>query len=147
MFKTENIHKLFMLAGIVAMTATLYLAWMLLQRIEPQAVDLLRQEILAELDLQSFHQQMHALETEEQAAGAEYSPQQQDILQADMRVVQQEMRAATDKLKHLNLQRAELAGNVKLTLLTIFIVLSASLMLIIFGFIGWYFRIRVVEEP
>lgn len=145
--RTQTVHKLFMLTGIVAMAVTLYLAWMLMQRIEPQAIDLLRQEILAELDLQSFHQQLQALETEEKAVGGDYSPQQLEILKADMRVMHNETRAAAEKLEQMSRKRAELARNIKMTLLIIFIVLSASMMLIIFGFIGWHFRIRILEEP
>jgi hypothetical protein len=146
-FRTPAIHKIFMLLGIVATVAALYLAWTLLNRIEPQAMDILRQQIMAELDLQSFHQQLKSLETEEQQAAAEYSPQQLEILNADVQVLQKEMRAATEKLGQISLRRAELMGNIKITLLVTLIVLSASLMLIIFGFIGWYFRIRILEEP
>jgi thioredoxin-like negative regulator of GroEL len=146
-FNTQAIHKLFMLTGIVAAAATLYLAWTLLSRIEPQAMDILRQQILAELDLQSFHRQLQSLEAEERQAAADYSPQQLEILKADVQVLQKETRAATERLGQISLKRAELTGNIKITLLITLIVLSASLMLIIFGFIGWYFRIRILEEP
>ena len=146
-FRTPTIHKLFMLTGVLAAVATLYLSWILLNRIEPQLTDVLRQQILAELDLQSFHQQRQALEAEEQAAGGEYSPQQMEILQSDMRALQNQTRVAVEKLEQIGRQRTGLSGNIKLTLLVILVVLSVSLMLIIFGFIGWRFRIRVVEEP
>jgi hypothetical protein len=146
-FNTQAIHKIFMAAGIVAVIATLYLAWTLLNRIEPQAMDVLRQQILAELDLQSFHQQLQNLEAEEREAAAEYSPQQLEILKADMQAMQKQTRVATEKLGQISLKRMELTGNIKITLLVTLIVLSASLMLIIFGFIGWYFRIRILEEP
>jgi hypothetical protein len=146
-FDTQAIHKLFMLGGVVATAATLYLAWTLLNRIEPQAMDVLRQQILAELDLRSFHQQLQSLEAEERQAAAEYSPQQLEILRADMQVMQKETRAATEKLGQISLKRSELTANIKITLMVTLIVLSASLMLIIFGFIGWYFRIRILEEP
>jgi hypothetical protein len=127
--------------------ATLCLAWTLLNRIEPQAMDILRQQILAELDLRSFHQQLQSLEAEERQAAADYSAQQLEILKADMQVLRQETLAATEKLGQISLERAELTGNIKITLLVTLAVLSASLMLIIFGFIGWYFRIRILEEP
>lgn len=146
-FRTEAIHKLFMLIGIGTTIATLSLAWTLMHRIEPQTIDVLRQQILAELDLQSFLQQLQALEAEEQAVGEEYSPQQLEILQADTQVLQKEIHVAAGKLEQINRERAELARNIKLTLLITLIVLSASLMLIIFGYIGWYFRIRILEEP
>jgi hypothetical protein len=146
-FGTQTIHKLFMLIGIGTTVATLSLAWTLMQRIEPQAINVLRQQILAELDLQSFYQQLHAMEAEEQTVGGEYSPQQLEILQADTQVLQKEIRAASEKLQQINQKRAELTWNIKLTLLITLIVLSASLMLIIFGFIGWHFRIRILEEP
>jgi hypothetical protein len=146
-FKTPSIHKLFMLTGMLAAAATLYLAWILLNRIEPQLTDALRQQIIAELDLESLHQQRQALEAEKQAAGSEYSPQQLEILQSDMQALQNRTLAAAEKLGQIGSQRAGLYGNIKLTLLAILLVLSTSLMLVIFGFIGWHFRIRVVEEP
>jgi hypothetical protein len=146
-FRTPTIHKLFMLTGVLAAAATLYLAWVLLNRIEPQLTDVLRQQILAELDLQSFHQQRQALEAEEQAAGGEYSPQQREILQSDMQALQNKTRTAAEKLEQIGRQRVGLMGSIELTLLVILVVLSASLILAIFGFIGWRFRIRVVEEP
>ncbi|HEX5055922.1 MAG TPA: hypothetical protein VFX02_05440 [Gammaproteobacteria bacterium] len=146
-FRTPTIHKLFMLTGVLAAAATLYLAWILLQRIEPQLTGVLRQQILAEFDLESFHQQRHALEAEERAAGGEYSPQQLEILQSDMLALESQTREAVEKLEQIGRQRAGLYGNIKLTLLAILLVLSASLMLAIFGFIGWRFRIRIVEEP
>lgn len=135
-----------MLTGVMAAVATLYLAWTLLNRIEPQATDLLRRQILAELDLQSFHQQSQALEAEAQAVGGEYSARQLETLRADMQLLQNETRAAAENLRQISQRRDELAGNIKITLLITLIVLSASLMLVIFGFIGWRFRIRVVEE-
>jgi hypothetical protein len=145
--RTQTVHKLFMLIGIGTTVATLYLAWTLMHRIEPQIIDVLRQQILAELDLQSFHQQLQAVEAEVQTVGGEYSPQQLEILQADMQVLRKEIHVAAGKLEGINLRRAELARNIKLTLLITLIVLSASLLLIIFGYIGWYFRIRILEEP
>jgi hypothetical protein len=146
-FRTPVIHKIFMLSGIIAAAATLYLALALCNRIEPEAMDVLRQQILAELDLQSFHQQLQSMETEAQQAGGEYGPQQLEMLKADTQLLQKEIRAGTEKLGQIALKRTELMGNIKITLLVILAVLSASLMLIIFGFIGWYFRIRIVEEP
>jgi hypothetical protein len=146
-FNTQAIHKIFMLAGIVAVVATLYLAWTLLNRIEPEAMDVLREQLLAELDLQSFHQQLQIMEAEAQQAGGEYSPQQLEMLKADTQMLQKEIRTATEKFGQIALMRTELMDNIKITLLVILAVLSASLMLIIFGFIGWYYRIRVVEEP
>jgi hypothetical protein len=146
-FRTQTIHKLFMLIGVGTTVATLSLAWTLMQRIEPQAIDVLRQQILAELDMQSFHQQLQAMKAEARTVGGEYSPQQLEILQADTQVLQKEISAASEKLQQINQKRAELTWNIKLTLLITLIVLSASLMLIIFGFIGWHFRIRILEEP
>jgi hypothetical protein len=119
---------------------------MLLQQIEPRAVETLREQILAELDLQSFHQQLQALEAEARAVGGEYSPQQLEILNTDTRMLWNEARIATEKLQRINRDRAELMWNIKLTLFIALIVLSASLVLTIFGFIGWRFRIRVIEE-
>lgn len=146
MLRTPAIHKLFMLTGLAAAALTLYLAWTLLQRIEPQVMDNLREQILAELDLQSFHQQLQSLEAEGRAVGEEYSPRQLEILHSDMRALQNETLAATEKLHRINHEREELAGNIKITLFVALIVLSASLVLVIFGFIGWRFRIRVIEE-
>lgn len=145
-FRSPAVHKLFMLAGFAAVTVTIYLAWTLLNRIEPQAIDILREQILAELDMQSFYRQLQALEAEERQAGAEYSPQQLEILHSDMRALQNETRTAADNLQRLHRTREELARNIKITLLVTLTVLSASLVLIIFGFIGWRFRIRVIEE-
>jgi hypothetical protein len=136
-----------MLAGTIAVAATLCLAWMQLQRIETRTFDILHRQILSELDLQSFHQQLQALETEERATAGEYSPQQLEILQADMQVLGKEIQAATERLRRISLQRDEVAQNVVITLCLSLIALSAGIMLVIFGFIGWRYRIRVVEEP
>jgi hypothetical protein len=146
MLKNPATHKLFMLIGLITTAATLYLAWLLLQQIEPRAVETLREQILAELDLQSFHQQLQALEAEARTVGEEYSAQQLEILNTDTRMLWNEASIATEKLQRINRDRAELMWNIKITMFAALIVLSASLVLIIFGFIGWRFRIRVIEE-
>ncbi|HEY3487525.1 MAG TPA: hypothetical protein VGL10_05620 [Gammaproteobacteria bacterium] len=148
---TQTIHKLCMLGGIIAIGGTLYLSWVTLDRIEPQTAEVLRLQILTELDLQSFQQQLESLEQSinagKQPGAGEYSPQQIELLAGDMRVLQNEILTTARKLDQLNAQRAQLAGNIKLTFIVSLLVLSASIVLTIFGFIGWNYQIRVLQEP
>ncbi len=147
------VYKSLALFGTLLTLLTPYLSWTHLTKLEPYAVEIFEQQIIIDLDIRSLNQQYGSLENAIESSNnrnrgnsIQYSETQLEQLKIESAALDQQIEQRVGDLDAVQAEKNSLISNVKITVGITLIVLTVAMVMAIFGFLGWYFDIKIFQE-
>lgn len=149
----ETLYKISAITGIVIVLLAGYTGWTNITQLEPRAIAIFEQHILASLDARSLNTQTEAIEyaiTQSRAAhpehGLDYSESELDTLEQEAVLLREQLNEQLATLTRLDAEKRSIVIDIKITLIACILALTIGMVFAVFGFVAWYFHIQILED-
>lgn len=150
---SEMLYKISALAGITIVLLAGYAGWSNITQLEPRAVRIFEQRVLADLDVRSLNTQIKSIEyaisesrTDNPEHGLHYSESELQALEQEAVLLRGQLSEQLTAITTLETEKNSIIAEVRMILAASILALTVGMVFAIFGCIAWYFHIQILED-
>lgn len=151
---TQSAYKVFALTGLLLVVITPYVAWQYVTKLEDKAVSIFEQSILTRLDQESLQEQYQSIQNAISASldrtdsneAVNYSASELEYLRAESYNLTTQIESLAIDAGTFAAAKKAIIKEIKIAFVLSFVIMLCSMLLAAFGFLGWYFHIRIYQE-
>ncbi len=151
---THTAYKTCALIGSLIVILMPYVAWQYISDTEDRVLSVLEQDVLTKLDLESMKIQYQLIQNAISASqsnsnnpnAVDYSESELEHLQAESLNLRTQIESLALDLGTVEATKKAIIWEVKLIAGLCFIIMLLAMLIAAYGYLGWYFHIRIYQE-